>query len=271
MINIVIVDDSATSRVTLQKILKVNFKDNFSVVALCDSVDNAVLAIEKFNPELVFLDIEMPDKNGFDLLKEIESINFEFIFTTSHPEYAIKALQAEALDYLIKPIDVNELILAIERFEIRYLKKLISNNNKVDINNEDNIININSNNGINLSSKADPTNDNEVLKKIALPTENGYEFLKINSIMYCEASSNYCRVICVDGKEILLAKTLKNVQLLLPTTLFQRIHKSYLVNLNFISRFNRTKSLEIELQNGKKLPVSFRQKDNFMKVFKNKV
>ena len=116
MINIVIVDDSATSRVTLQKILKVNFKDNFSVVALCDSVDNAVLAIEKFNPELVFLDIEMPDKNGFDLLKEIESINFEFIFTTSHPEYAITALQAEALDYLIKPVNTDDLILAIDIF-----------------------------------------------------------------------------------------------------------------------------------------------------------
>ena len=114
-------------------------------------------------------------------------------------------------------------------------------------------------------------NGNEVLKKIALPTENGYEFLRINSIMYCEASSNYCRIFCVDGKEILLAKTLKNIQLLLPTNLFQRIHKSYLVNLNYIARFDRTNSLEIELQNGKKLPVSFRQKDNFLNVFKNKV
>lgn len=269
MINVVIVDDSSTSRLTLEKILNVNFKDNFCVIALCDSVDSAVLAIDKFNPELVFLDIEMPDKNGFDLLKEIEFINFEFIFTTSHPKYAIKALQAEALDYLIKPIDVNELILAIERFEIRYSKKTISNNNKVDTN-DNNIIDINSKSVVNLSSKIDVLNENEVLKTIALPTENGYEFLKINSIIYCEASSNYCRIICIDGKEILLAKTLKNIQQLLPPALFQRIHKSYLVNLNFIVRFNKTNPWEIELQNGKKLPVSHRQKENFMNVFKNK-
>jgi len=86
--------------------------------------------------------------------------------------------------------------------------------------------------------------------------------------MYCEASSNYCRIICNDGKEILLAKTLKNIQQLLPTNLFQRINKSYLVNLNYIARLERTNSLEIELQNGKKLPVSFRQKKIFLNVFK---
>jgi two-component system LytT family response regulator len=252
MINIVIVDDSSTSRVTLEKTLNVNFRDKFHVVALCESVDIAIIAIKKFKPELVFLDIEMPDKNGFDLLKEIELINFEFIFTTSHPEYAIKALQAEALDYLIKPVNTNDLILAIERFEIKLSKKPTLNN-------------------IIQPEQDSMPNGNEVLKKIALPTENGYEFLKINSIIYCEASSNYCRIICVDGKEILLAKTLKNIQQLLPTDLFQRIHKSYLVNLNYIARFNRTNSLEIELQNGKKLPVSFRQKDNFLNVFKNKV
>ena len=252
MINIVIVDDSSVSRVILEKTLNVNFSDKFRIVASCESVDTAIIAIKKFKPELVFLDIEMPDKNGFDLLKEIELIDFEFIFTTAYPEYAIKALQAEALDYLIKPVNTNELILAIERFEIKLSKKITLNNH--------------------IESKIDfISNGNEVLKKIALPTENGYEFLKINSIMYCEASSNYCRIICHDGKEILLAKTLKNIQQLLPTNLFQRIHKSYLVNLNYITRFDRTNSLEIELQNGKKLPVSFRQKDNFLNVFKNKV
>lgn len=252
MINIVIVDDSPTSRVTLEKTLNVNFRDKFHVVALCESVDTAIIAIKKFKPELVFLDIEMPDKNGFDLLKEIELIDFEFIFTTSHPEYAIKALQAEALDYLIKPVNTNDLILAIERFEIKLSKKPTLNNI--------------------IQPKQDSMPyGNEVLKKIALPTENGYEFLKINSIIYCEASSNYCKIFCIDGKEILLAKTLKNIQELLPTNLFQRIHKSYLVNLNYIARFDRTNSLEIELQNGKKLPVSFRQKDNFLNVFKNKV
>ena len=249
MINIVIVDDCSTSRITLEKTLNVNFKDKFRVVALCECVDTAIIAIKKFNPELVFLDIEMPAKNGFDLLNEIESIDFEFIFTNAYPEHAIKALQAEALDYLIKPVNTKDLILAIERFEIKLSKKLIFNNY------------------IKPKSNLIPRGD-KVLKKIALPTNSGYEFLKINSIMYCEASSNYCRIICNDGKEILLAKTLKNIQQLLPTNLFQRIHKSYLVNLNYIARLERTNSLEIELQNGIKLPVSFRQKKIFLNVFK---
>ena len=255
MVNIVIVDDSRLSSLTLEKIININFKNRFRIVELCENADSAIIAIKKFKPELIFLDVEIPKKNGFEILKEVEQIDFEVIFTTSHPEYAIKALKVEALDYLLKPINTNELIIAIERFETKLSKKIIFksiNNNKT-------------------SNSIDSTNDNEVLKKIALPTENGYEFLKINSIMYCEASSNYCRVICVDGKEILLAKTLKNIQLLLPPNLFQRIHKSYLVNLNYITRFDRTNSLEIELQNGKKLPVAFRQKNNFMNVFKNKV
>ncbi len=253
MINIVIVDDSPTSRITLEKILDVNFKDRFCIVEMCESVDSAIIAIGKHKPELIFLDIEMPNKNGFELLKEIGLIDFEVIFTTSHPEYAIEALHANALDYLIKPVNTIDLITAIERFEIRHSKNSLQKNN---IDSKENYIS---------------SSNNDVLKKVALPTDNGYEFLKINSIIYCEASSNYCRIICTDGKEILLAKTLKNIQLLLPSDLFQRIHKSYLVNLNYIVRFNKTKSLEIELLNGKKLPVSFRQKDNFLNVFKNKV
>jgi two-component system LytT family response regulator len=253
MINIVIVDDSTTSRITLEKILDINFKGRFCVAEMCENVDSAIIAIKKFKPELVFLDIEMPHKNGFDLLKEIELIDFEIIFTTSHPEYAIKAIQVEALDYLLKPVNTIDLISAMERFENKLSKKLVLKNN--------------------VDPKEDyvSVSNNDVLKKIALPTENGYEFLKINSIIYCEANSNYCRIICVDGKEILLAKTLKAIQKLLPSTLFQRVHKSYLVNLNYIVKFNRTNSLEIELQNGTILPVSVRQKDNFLNVFKNKV
>ena len=251
MIDTVIVDDSSTSRITLEKILDVHFRDIITIVASCGCVDTAKIAIEKFNPELVFLDIEMPNKNGFELLNELEVINFEVIITTSHPEYAIKALQVNAIDYLLKPINSIDLISAIERFENKLSKRELKLNNLIS-------------KKVSLSSK-------DFLKKITLPTENGYEVLKINSIVYCEANSNYCRIICIDGRQILLAKTLKNVQELLPSVLFHRIHKSYLVNLNHIVRFNKNGTLEIELQNGKKLPVSHRQKDNFINAFKNKV
>ncbi|MSP84542.1 MAG: response regulator transcription factor [Flavobacteriaceae bacterium] len=251
MIKIIIVDDSLTSRIILEKILIVNFENRYCIAEICESVDSAKIAIKKHKPELVFLDIEMPDKNGFDLLKEIDLIDFEVIFTTSYQKYAIKALQSNAIDYLIKPINTIDLISAIERFEIKYSKKLL----------EKNIIN----------DKVDLEYNNDFLTKVAFPTVHGYEFLKINSILYCEAKSNYCKIICIDGRELLLAKTLKNIELLLPTNLFHRIHKSYLVNLNYISRFKKSKIFEIELYNGTKLPVSFRKKNNFLNVFRNKV
>ena len=253
MINIIIVDDSGSSCILLEKLLNVHFKDGFCVAETCKSVDSAIIAIKKFKPEIVFLDIEMPNKNGFVLLDTIGLIDFEIVFTTSHPEYAIKAIHADALDYLIKPVNKIDLISVMKRFEIKHSKKLLQINH--------------------FDSKEDYAivDTSEVLKKIALPTKNGYEFLKINTILYCEAQSNYCKIICLDGKEILLAKTLKAVQLLLPPTIFQRVHKSYLVNLNYIIKFNKTDSLEIELQNGTKLPVSFRRKNNFLNVFKNKV
>jgi two-component system LytT family response regulator len=253
MINIIIVDDCPTSRITLEKLLNIHFEDGFCVAETCESVDSAIIAIKKFKPKLVFLDIEIPNRNGFDLLKEIGLIDFEVVFTTSHPEYAIKAIQVDALDYMLKPINKIDLISVMRRFEIKNSKKVLPFNTS-DLKEDYAIV---------------PNND--VLKKVALPTENGYEFLKINSILYCEAQSNYCKIICLDGKEILLSKTLKAIQVLLPPTIFQRVHKSYLVNLNYIAKFNRTDSLEIELQNGTKLPVSFRQKNNFLNVFKNKV
>jgi len=251
MIRIIIVDDSSTSRITLQKILTSTFADRFSILAMCESADEAKKAIEKYKPHLVFLDIEMPNKNGFELLKEIETIDFETVFTTSHPEYAIKAIKSDALDYLLKPIKINDLIETIKRFENKILKKISQNNPS----------SINENNATN----------EEIVSKIALPTEKGYEFLKINSILYCEANSNYCKIICVDGKAIVLAKTLKAIEQLLPPNLFHRIHKTYLVNINHVAKFNKTNSLEIELTNGKKLPVSFRKKENFLNVIKKQL
>lgn len=247
MNKIIIVDDSSTSRITLEKYISKIFSEKFIVVAICEDSESAKIAIKANKPDLVFLDVEMPNKNGFELLKEIKSVNFEVIFTTSHPNYAIKAIKADALDYLIKPINLNDLDVAIRRFENKKITK-----EKVKTKN----------------IKAEVSND--LIKKIAFSTDTGYEFIKVNSILYCEANSNYCRIFCTDGKEILLAKTLKTIQeQLLQSNLFHRIHKSYLVNLNYIVRLNKSGSLEVELQNGVKLPVSFRQKDNFINAFKD--
>lgn len=249
MIKIIIVDDSSTSRITLEKLITKNFSDKYIIVAICEDATIAKKAIKAHKPDLVFLDIEMPNKNGFTLLKEIKSIKFEVIFTTSHPNYAIKAIKADALDYLIKPINLRDLTIALRRFEN---KKIIQDRSEIKT------IEVKSN--------------NDLIKKIAFSTDTGYEFINANSILYCEANSNYCRIFCVDGRDILLAKTLKNIhEQLIPTNLFHRIHKSYLVNLNYILRLNKAGSLEVELQNGIKLPVSFRQKENFLNAFKDNI
>ena len=249
MIKIIIVDDSSTSRITLEKFLTKNFSEKYNIVAICEDANSAKKAIKTHKPDLVFLDIEMPNKNGFELLKEIKTIKFEVIFTTSHSDYAIKAIKADALDYLIKPINLKDLTVAIRRFEN---KKIIQDSSEI--------------------KAIDAKSNNDLIKKIAFSTDTGYEFININSILYCEANSNYCRIFCVDGRDILLAKTLKSIdEQLIPTNLFHRIHKSYLVNLNYILRLNKAGSLEVELQNGVKLPVSFRQKDNFLNAFKDNI
>jgi len=249
MNKIIIVDDSSTSRITLENFFIKKFSDNYEIVAICEDADSAKKAIKVKKPDLVFLDIEMPKKNGFELLKEIKNIKFEVVFTTSHPDYAIKAIKADALDYLIKPINLKDLSSAIRKFEN---KKIIQENS--DFN----------------SIESKPSN--KLIKKIAFSTDTGYEFINANSILFCEANSNYCRIFCIDGREILLAKTLKNIQeQLIQTNLFHRIHKSYLVNLNYILRLNKSGTLEVELHNGIKLPVSVRQKESFLNAFKDSI
>ena len=244
MIRTIIVDDEANAREFLEKLLKRYFPDKFLILALCESVDEATIAIEKFNPELVFLDIQMPHKNGFELIKEIKAINFEVIFTTAHSEFAIDAIKCSALDYLLKPINYIDLLETVKKYESKI--NTASQNDKLML----------------LIENLDTGNSE--LKKIAFPTEKGFELMKTNSILYCEADSNYCHIVCLDGKKITISKTLKYVEELLPTKIFQRIHKSYLVNLNYISRFDKTNELLVELTNGKILPVSVRQKENFI-------
>ena len=244
MIRTIIVDDEINAREFLEKLLQRYFPDKFLIMELCESVDEAIIAIEKFNPELVFLDIQMPNKNGFELIKEIKSIQFEVIFTTAHAEFAIDAIKCSALDYLLKPINYIDLLETVKKYESKINKA--SQNEKLML----------------LIENLDTGNSE--LKKIAFPTETGFEFMKTNSILYCEADSNYCNIVCLDGKKITISKTLKYIEELLPANIFQRIHKSYLVNLNYISRFNKSNELLVELTNGKILPVSVRQKENFI-------
>lgn len=244
MIKTIIVDDEYNAREFLEKLLTRYFPDKFLILGKCESVDEAIVAIEKFNPELVFLDIQMPNKNGFQLFKELDKVQFEVIFTTAYSEFAIDAIKCSALDYLLKPINYIDLLDTIKKYDEKQNKASQEEKPKLLLENID-------------------TGGSE-FNRIALPTENGFELLKTNSILYCEADSNYCKIVCLDGRNIVLSKTLKYIEELLPTSLFQRIHKSYLVNLNYVNRFSKGDELLVELANGETLPVSVRQKENFI-------
>ena len=244
MIKTIIVDDEFNAREFLEKLLIRYFPEKFVVLAKCESVEEAKIVIEKFNPELVFLDIQMPNKNGFQLLKEVEAINFDVIFTTAYSDFAIEAIRCSALDYLLKPINYIDLKTTVKKYEEKLDKASQQKKMLLLIENLD--------------------TGGSQFNKIALPVESGFEMVKINSILYCEADSNYCKVVCLDGKKIILSKTLKYIEELLPETIFHRIHKSYLVNLNYINRFDKTNDLIVELSNGQILPVSVRKKEDFI-------
>jgi two-component system LytT family response regulator len=244
MIKTIIVDDEFNAREFLEKLLVRYFPNKFLILAKCESVDEAIQAIEKFNPELVFLDVQMPNKNGFQLFKELKTINFEVIFTTAHSEFAIDAIRCSALDYLLKPINYIDLVSTVKKYDDKLHKASQQEKLMLLVENLD-------------------TGSSE-FNRIALPVEFGFEFVKINSILYCEADSNYCKVVCLDGKKIILSKTLKFIEEILPTTIFHRIHKSYLVNLNYVCRFDKTNDLRVELSNGETLPVSVRKKEDFI-------
>lgn len=251
MIKTLIIDDEHNASEFLEKLLKRYFPNKFHVCKTCESVDEAVKAIEEFKPNLIFLDIQMPNKNGFELFKEIKDIHFEVIFTTAHSEFAIEAIKRSALDYLLKPINYIDLLGAITRFEEKTKKKVQQNQLSILIENMD--------------------SGDSAHKKIAIATETGFEFLKFNTIIYLEAQSNYTKFYLTDNSTIITAKTLKHFEEILPEELFFRIHKTFLVNMNFIKRFSKVDEFLVELITGQKLPVSHRKKDEFIAKITEKI
>ena len=247
MVKCIIIDDELNAREFLEGLLEKYFPNKFNIIAKCDSVDTAVNYIYKHNPELIFLDVNMPKKNGFELFKEIKELNFEVIFTTAFSEFAIEALKCNAFDYLLKPISHIELIATIKKLDEKLNKDLQQKKLMMLLENID--------------------FQGNVFNKIALPIETGFKLVKTNTILYCQADGNYTKVICIDGNVIYLSKTLKYVEELLPKLLFKRIHKSYLVNLNFVLEFNKVNDLNVELINNIFLPVSTRKKEELTNAF----
>jgi two-component system LytT family response regulator len=250
MITAIIIDDEQNAREFLQKLLHRYFEKKIIILEKCYSVKTGVTAINRHKPDIVFLDIQMPGENGFELFKYFENIEFQVIFTTAYKDYAIDAVRHSALDYLLKPINYIDLMSTIKRFESS--RSAIFRQERISMLLE------------NIST------ENRSFNKIALPTQNGFELQRLNNILYCKSDSNYCEIFCVDGKFFLLAKTLKYVEELINDKLFVRIHKSYLVNINFVSTFNKIDELFVTLTNGVQLPISIRKKEHFLNAILQK-
>jgi two-component system LytT family response regulator len=242
MINAIIVDDEEKSRESL-KILLEDFCPGVSVKALCENVSQAMHAISDHHPDVVFLDIHLQRESGFDLLEKLKHIDFEVIFTTAYSEYAIKAFKFSAIDYLLKPVDIEELKGALHKVERRKYHNMETRFQHL-------VNNLKSGSTENF--------------KLALPTNDGLVFVKVQDILYCEASSNYTEIILNDNRKFIVSRTLKDYEDLLSDHHFYRIHNSYLVNLDEIKKYVRGDGGYVVMNNDKALDVSKRRKDGFL-------
>lgn len=246
MIKSIIVDDEKKARTILSGLLKAHCPE-IEVIGEADSVISAEKLIREKNPDLVFLDIEMPFGNGFDLLEKTRDLTYDVIFTTAYNHYAIKAIRISALDYLLKPIDPDELVAAVKRF--------------VEVKRNENILQ----NQINyLLQEIKSGNTKNNIKKIAIPSIDGISFIEIDDIIRCEADANYTRIFTVNGQPILVSKTLKDYEDLLEEYGFVRVHHHNLINMNHVQKYIKGEGGYVIMTDGSSVEVSRRKKSEFL-------
>jgi two-component system LytT family response regulator len=243
MIKVIIIDDEVKAIESLKKTI-VNYCPELSILECGRNVEEALNLINQFTPDIVFLDINMPNGNGFKLFEKIKNPTFSTIFTTAYEEYVIKAIRISALDYLNKPIDFRELQETIARYKNKQTIELKQDRLELLIENM--------------------TNRPSDFSKIALPDNKGYTMVRTSDILYCQADSSYTIVNLINGKKIVTCKILKLIEELLPNQTFYRIHKSYIVNLNLIKQYVKNDGNYVMLENNIKLYISDRNKKEFL-------
>ncbi|MFK7781370.1 LytR/AlgR family response regulator transcription factor [Psychroserpens sp.] len=240
----IIVEDEETSREILKNYLK-KYCPNVEILGEAANVDEALILIRNNNDlDLVFLDVEMPYGNAFDLLDKVGDIDFETIFVTAYNHYAIEALNAHASYYLMKPISIDDLIKAVD-----YVSEIKMKEDAL----QDQIL---------------VPKTNTVNGKITIPQQDGFEVLETANIMYCKADDNYTEIYLNNNKKKLVSKTLKYFEEALNGSNFARVHKSYLVNVNEVTKYLKGKGGSVVLSNGKQIMVSASKKANFLSYFK---
>jgi two-component system, LytTR family, response regulator len=240
----ILVDDEKDGIRTLRKLLELNCPE-VEIAATCLDAVEAKQKLVEIKPDVVFLDVQMPGKSGLDMLAELPEKNFEVIFVTAHSEYMLQALQFSAVDYLMKPVDEDRLIEAIQRMKQRLGQEKGSGQAEVLFHN--------------LNKARSPQE-----MRLCLPTLKGFTIVKLEEIIYCEAERSYTIFRLIDNKTITISKPLFDYERLLEDTIFLRIHKSFLINLLHVKEYIRGIGGTVVMTNGMEIEVSRRKKELFL-------
>ncbi len=241
-----VIDDENRTRDLIAKMIN-SFGLNITAIPAGESVATGLKAIEEHNPDIVFLDIQMPDGTGFDLLRSIPHKSFDVIFITAHEEFAIKAIKFSALDYILKPVDADELKAAVERaIESIGHKKEESQFDALQLNIQPN-----------------------QKRRLVLKTQESVHVVELDNIIRCEADRNYTSFYLTSGKKILVSKTLKDYETLLSGHNFLRVQQSHLINLDYVSRYDKGNGGCVVMKDDSEVPLSPAKRDIFFKILEN--
>ena len=246
MLRTIIIDDDPNIRESLSRIISA-YCPNVSVVAQAEDVKSGVASIIEYEPDLILLDIKMPDGSGFDLIKHFDKPDFKIIIISGYIEYAIKGYKFGAIDYVLKPFDIEELTLAINKADdmVRYEEKLrfkaLTDN-------------------INLLTKA---------HKVLLKTSEHIHLINIGDIVRIVADGNYCTFFLNDGRKILVSRPIREYEKLLIDKGFHRIHKTHIININKVNYFGKTEGGDVVMNDGSKVPVSSRKKEELLALLES--
>ena len=243
MIRTVLIDDETDSIKILQKLLG-SYCPQVEVVGTAEGVETATMLIHATRPDLVFLDIEMMQGNAFDLLNRLQPINFQVIFVTAFDNYAVRAFRYSAVDYLLKPLDINRLVAAVEKVSGKFEKENVLAQMKMLLENLGSI------------SVSD--------QKIAIPTLTGLSFVALGDIIRLEAKGGYTTICMVDKQHILATRTIKDYEDILPPNIFYRIHNSHIINLQKIKKYQKGRGGSVVMEDNSNIEVAIRRRDEFI-------
>jgi two-component system, LytTR family, response regulator len=250
MISALIIDDEPKAIKNLTALLKPFTQ--IEVIGFAQSASAARQILENAQPDLIFLDVNMPNESGFDFLESLPNRAFEVIFITAHHEYALRALRANALDYLQKPVDIDELASAITRVEKTITNKKAGTDNAQIAG---------------LIEMVNKLNKKEEIEKITVPHIGGFKVIELKDIMYFDADGNYTTIFLQSMEKIVVTRQLGNFEDVLPENTFFRIHKSTIVNLNYITGYSSSEGNIAIMKDGNSLTISRRRLDEFLSKF----